>query len=64
MIDMSRLTEYFLTDEFGLTKESLIKCNICGRCICEETFESEPGWQRLGDMDYCPGCLNNTERKL
>lgn len=53
---MSRLIEYFPTFEFGITKESLIICDICG---CEAYDENEPGWQRVGDLDYCPCCVNS-----
>ena len=53
---MSRLIKYFPTFEFGVIKESLIICDICG---CRAYDENELGWQRVGDMDYCPVCVNN-----
>ena len=59
-IIMSRLIEYFPTNGFGVTEESLIKCDMCG---CESCDESELCWQRLGDMDYCPYCWDNLKRK-
>ena len=53
---MSKLIGYFPTFEFGVIKESLIICDICG---CRTYDENEPNWQRIGDWDYCPYCVNN-----
>lgn len=60
---MGKSVEYFPTDGFGLTKEDLIICDMCG---CRVYDETESGWQRIDDMYYCPRCsekINNNQIK-
>lgn len=50
-------------------KQSKVWNTLNGRKIAYDSFsddmfpedyeESEPGWQRVGDLDYCPCCVNN-----